>query len=565
MKLYRYFILAIAFFAEAAFGAQYTMSTLDKGHRLLLENGLQITAFVNHGLEKINADLWRQSNFTMPLMGGAATCESLDALTTARWGGWAYWSDFVNIVCPASGPTINFPAKMYTDRILSIQYRDEQDLNTNAAMIATKDWFLAWKNFYPHALMYTNQYGGQITWDRMKTYMRLATPDMLMFDTYLTTTVMITNGYSPVNMYAHMAKYRELGLLGNAWQTAPYQYPIPYGRYLDAFQTQPYWMKVPSDSQMRLDQFASWTFGYKFVTVFTYGRSNNCDTANTCCSTLFDNADPGQPFDQKPNERFYQIAETNRQSRNLGPALVRLLSTGVYYNRGMHKNCDTCPPEANHNPSGTDTDGVDRSYWMQYFPDWSQGAGGDPYLKAIVSVQNLNPNVNYGLRGDLLIGYFKPLLQEDGNDLYFMITNGLNKDLNDGYGTNVDALVENTKQRIVLEFDFGASGINSLVRLSRLTGRLEIVPLTHVSGTVYRLDFTLPGGTGDLFKYNNGIPWLPSMVYEDCTDIMRSGGRFEADISGQAGAPDCKVNLFDLAALASDWMECYGPGAGNCL
>ncbi len=47
------------------------------------------------------------------------------------------------------------------------------------------------------------------------------------------------------------------------------------------------------------------------------------------------------------------------------------------------------------------------------------------------------------------------------------------------------------------------STISSLLRLNRTTGQQEIVSLTN-----HALTLTLPGGTGDLFKYNNGVSFV---------------------------------------------------------
>ena len=76
-----------------------------------------------------------------------------------------------------------------------------------------------------------------------------------------------------------------------------------------------------------------------------------------------------------------------------------------------------------------------------------------------------------------------------------MIVNGLS----DATGSAADC-----RQQIHLAFDFGTSGINSLLRLSRDTGQVEEVALVHGSGSQYSLDLNLDGGTGDLFKFNNG-------------------------------------------------------------
>ena len=68
------------------------------------------------------------------------------------------------------------------------------------------------------------------------------------------------------------------------------------------------------------------------------------------------------------------------------------------------------------------------------------------------------------------------------DELYFMITNGLTDSTGDG---------DDTRQEVHLEFDFGASGIDSLLRISRDTGLVEEVALVSDGGSLYHLDFVL--------------------------------------------------------------------------
>ena len=81
---------------------------------------------------------------------------------------------------------------------------------------------------------------------------------------------------------------------------------------------------------------------------------------------------------------------------------------------------------------------------------------------------------------------------------YFMVVNGC-----------WDDNIELGKQVIRLDFDFGADAtINSLLKINRDTGLIETLPLTLISGNAYYLDYTVDGGEGDLFKYNNGVPFV---------------------------------------------------------
>src|SRR5262249_45805249 len=108
--------------------------------------------------------------------------------------------------------------------------------------------------------------------------------------------------------------------------------------------------------------------------------------------------------------------------------------------------------------------------------------------------------------GDVYVGWFNPLSTSYGDpagEAYFMITNALGAYLQDPTLTVNDCI-----QQITLNFDFGGSGINSLERLRRSDGQVESVPLTHLTGNQYQYVFNLEGGTGDLFKYNDGTPFV---------------------------------------------------------
>jgi hypothetical protein len=127
-------------------------------------------------------------------------------------------------------------------------------------------------------------------------------------------------------------------------------------------------------------------------------------------------------------------------------------------------------------------------------------AQNDPYLRGY-TIENLGTR-NDKLRGDFLIGWFKPLVPDAHPDeIYFMITNALC----DRTGSSAQC-----RQRITLNFHFKDSGIKSLLRLSRTTGHVEEVPLKPIEKDPgrYVLALELDGGAGDLFKFNTGVAFL---------------------------------------------------------
>ena len=105
----------------------------------------------------------------------------------------------------------------------------------------------------------------------------------------------------------------------------------------------------------------------------------------------------------------------------------------------------------------------------------------------------------------MLIGYFRPLLDGAPNSTFvdgltFMIVNGASE------GT---AAAETEQYRIA--FDFTGSTYDSLARLSRDSGLVELVTLTSLGASRYSLNLRLEGGTGDLFRFWDSSSPLPAV------------------------------------------------------
>jgi hypothetical protein len=164
-----------------------------------------------------------------------------------------------------------------------------------------------------------------------------------------------------------------------------------------------------------------------------------------------------------------------------------------------------------------------------------------PYITGISAT---NPgSLNGGCRGDVLVSRFKVLDESfDGtgytNEVYFMITNGLVDEVADAVATS---------QQIRIDFNFASSGITGLQRISRDLGIVQVVPLVHDSGSLYHLDMTLDGGTGDLFKFNTGAPFVGAP--QNCTEVWSNKNGNKADFNH-----DCRVDFLDFANLVEDWM-----------
>lgn len=64
---------------------------------------------------------------------------------------------------------------------------------------------------------------------------------------------------------------------------------------------------------------------------------------------------------------------------------------------------------------------------------------------------------------------------------------------------------------------------------------------------------------------------LPAVDYIDidlviptCADVLADGLGIAADLSGPEGVADCRVDLYDLAAMAADWLRCNDPDDAGC-
>ncbi|HEX5471701.1 MAG TPA: hypothetical protein VFW73_07425 [Lacipirellulaceae bacterium] len=464
MKFYKYSLATAAFIsclcalASAAVGFDLT-----NGRRIILQRGLQIQslAFVSSTpAPPTDFSLWKSANFT--------TFNSWNDKNSEKILGWTMpWSRWIKT--DGSNPLSNNETNQHLDELVSLQYGDELNQDPTGTLDAATlntlaDTFADWHSQYgANFLAYTN-FGANnasksMTPAALANYMQATNPDMLMFDAYPRQYITMST------WYAEMQKYRLAGLAGID-RTG--QSPIPYAQYLDLYRTS-YTASQPSESFIRLQEFGSWAFGYTFVTAFVYNKPNN----DTVYPTMFSGDGDSQPTDV-----FAQVAETSRQSLNLGPALVRLTSTDLRMIPGTSSSL----------PAGISA--------------WAPGAGGDSYITSITPVTSPGGSPSRS-HADVIIGHFEPLLADNGafpfaGGTHFMLVNGSSTDTAD-----------QSAQWYHLTFDFGDSSFDSLQMLSRNTGQVELVPLTHLTGSQYSLDWNLPGGTGDLFRFWNDAESFP--------------------------------------------------------
>ncbi len=467
-------------------GSAGLAQSISRGRQLILQHGLQIQAMVvpDRNDPGITLSRFADSKFT------GVSLNSFDrTVNLAKYLGPApgLQSGLWNL---SGSPELNSLEAPYLPNMVSLQYRDELNVGLPAVLNEAQAVLAEWRQRYPNVIGYMNHISSNSD-AQLRNYLSVVKPDMVMFATYPFNGN--NPGGSPTDLYVDLQRFRQLGLGGHDGTGAA---PIPYAQFLQSFTWPVLNNHYVSGSEMRLNQFAGWAFGATFATAFIYLDIPN---ESDFIPVLFNGAgdvNPRQPA-------FGEMAETNRQSRNLGPALINLVSTDVRMQMGEHRSGNVVA--SNTQPAGV--------------PTWSVGAAGNPFLTNITATND--GATNDGLDGDVIVGHFRPLA--GGTEPYFMVVNGL---------SSPTGSVHDATQQVRLEFDFGTSGVRSLLRLNRHRGTVEIVPLTSADGNNYFLESDLEGGAGDLYKFNNGTPFVGNLHPAGGFAIVSSTGTTTVDGDG---------------------------------
>jgi hypothetical protein len=436
--------------------------------------------FDQPGVENIDIDRWKSANFTTMNIWETQNPQLRSRLPEGMaWG---------RMYLPGQPSTYLYPEELpYLPQLVSLQYADEIQAFTPEILNEIRTTFRYWNEHYPNTLAYTNFGGptGYISETDLTHFINFTQPDMLSFDVYPH-----RYGTPLSHWYSAMQKYRVAALAGYTTDDGINSGPLPYAQFLyTALGTVD--TPLPTVSFIRLQQNASWALGYTFVNVFTYNSYNQTDIPSAMFKGM---------GDAQPTAVVDYVKETNRQSLNLGPALVRLLSTDVRMLVGRVPNDNPRDPDGDTGSLPDRMNSTSTTWGHPFITDISVTNIGNVNFQQTDSARNPLP-------GDVLLGYFKVLDESlDGPDVtdetYFMVVNGLVEVENAPAG--------DTQQRIIMCFDFGDSTITSLQRLSRETGQVEVVPLVHDGGSKYHVELVLDGGEGDLFKFNTGT----AFVYE---------------------------------------------------
>jgi hypothetical protein len=494
----RMHLLALA--AAAAVGVLAPTSDsyaeLGKGHRLLIEHGLQIQGMVNrHDL--FNPATYAAANYTSTNWIWEIRADALGTMPWARW-----------VHDPGQMPPTAAEAP-HMDRLIALQLGDEQDLNNPVVRDSIVNWMNTARPLYPNAIVYINNFGGQVNDGALIDFVQRAQPDMIAFDTYPWRSdyndrdVPLPHHGTPTMWYTELRRYRDI---------AERHGGIPFGIYRQTFAAvQDYDATVyrhPSKSEMNLNTFAALAFGAKYLTDFTY---------NTGASSLFDRNEQGQWLgDQLPNHRYHHLAEINQKAQNLGKALVHL--TAIHDLRAKEpgelpsrfvSDDPNFPPGYTTNVLfhrgrfGGGSTGEVNPLPLNFYPDpdapntysWWEFGKNDPYLTGW-SRENLGA-VNNGRVGDAIFAWMQPLdasLIDPENyvdQLYLMVVNGL---------TSPDEEAD-TRQRIRL--NFVRQDFPGLMMLNSATGEVEVLTLNPITATRLQLELVLEGGEGVLLKFGD--------------------------------------------------------------
>ncbi len=228
-----------------------------------------------------------------------------------------------------------------------------------------------------------------------------------------------------------------------AVRTAALNHGMPYWMFIQSFQSEGNWIRrLPSESDLRFQMFVPLTHGYTGIGYFTYDIAFKCG--------LIDESG-------EPNRLYHAAAKANPEVENVGAAMRFLTSIDVRYVPGHHADGNLKVP--NKLPRDTTA--------------WTRGAGGDNRITSVAI-----DGAGHGK--DVLLGFF----HDDDNEQYFMVTNLW-------HGANASS--DDRALTVSVKF---APHIRKLYRLDRISGDTIRVNLNRGI-----LRTSLPGGTGDLYKY----------------------------------------------------------------
>ncbi|MCC7086668.1 MAG: hypothetical protein IT427_16840 [Pirellulales bacterium] len=215
---------------------------------------------------------------------------------------------------------------------------------------------------------------------------------------------------------------------------------LPFWIFVQAYE-HPNRCRFPSEADVRMQVYSSLAFGFTGLAYFTY-------------DPMFERSILDRQH--RPTELYEHIAKLNAEVGHLGKSLRCLTSTEVVYFPGrqmIHGKTISNP-----------------------FPAGMKRLSSSPFGRSIVSNLLIPESA---LLKNAMIGFFK----DDLGGRYFMVVNLT-------HGANRSSL--ETTMPLTITFP---PTIKTIAKLSRETGESEFVAIQK-----NRLELTLAGGTGELFK-----------------------------------------------------------------
>ena len=277
---------------------------------------------------------------------------------------------------------------------------------------------------------------------------------------------------------------------------------------------------MPSESELRLQKFVNLAYGVRGMFDFLW-----CAGAEP---TIRDGGYWNIDGKDNPTTLYRNVAPVNREVANIAKAIVRLRPVRAYH-------MDSADSEE---PGSTA---------IHHWPD--DDADLPARIRRSFRLANVTGTRN---RNHLLVAFFR----DDAGAEYFMV---VNKDI--GPATGAELVT-----RVTLSFH---PSVKSIQRLRRDNGNVETIAVDE------HYAFDLPGGTGDLFKFNTGSPFvgIEPLVLPKLVESSPAGGvlgRVEKNrivLNFDRPAPGVEAGIHriddDGNAMDEDLAELFSRTAAN--
>ncbi|WP_265443291.1 hypothetical protein [Flexivirga meconopsidis] len=477
--------LGLAGTVAAPSRAAVSSTAASKAELAFLDRGLQHGAWAAQssagGRYVPPASAWNRTGFTMPTFyePGQYNASLIAELGDTLWATAEAPTGGHMTSGPGSGPFLTAEQRANVGNLFSICLGDEEPYSSQI-QTWTAQWAAKARAEAPNALIHTNQYSGQWSDAQLRSYIAAVQPDLLTWDDYYYSTSGNGrfNAGSVTPLYNDTWRYRNLalgGLDGNGTSPLNFgQYTLGYCQGSSQAGTGP---RVPSQSELWLPSYVTWTLGGKWLNLFRWESGADYWLLNDSTGALTYFVD------------WY--GELNAAMRRLSPYLVRLRSVNAGLVHGQYNNgVPVSTPESSIPAFSATTDA-------------GTGVTG-------VRVSTVSPR-NGGLPGDVLVGTFRPIPGLSTAQLgsyipkpttpFFMVVNAMgvaNDDIYSRSSTGGESAAN--AQGITLTLNPSAAGSTptGLRMLDPTTGAVSS-PALSGSGSSYTTTVSIGAAAGCLF------------------------------------------------------------------